>query len=89
MSDGKIYNLGDDYVISLKVLAEMMITMVNQGTFELLPFPPERKSIDIGDYYSDFSLITNELGWKPKVRLKDGLLKTIDFYNNFHHKYIY
>jgi dTDP-D-glucose 4,6-dehydratase len=48
--------------------------------FELTPFPPERKAIDIGDYYSDFSLITKELGWQPKVGLREGLQWTMAYY---------
>ena len=32
-----------------------------EGGYELVPFPPERKSPDIGDYYSDFNLIKRNL----------------------------
>lgn len=48
--------------------------------YEIVPFPAERKAIDIGDYYSDFSLIKRELGWEPKVGLREGLRKTIEYY---------
>jgi dTDP-glucose 4,6-dehydratase/UDP-glucose 4-epimerase len=58
----------------------MMVGLVYGGTFELIPFPPERKAIDIGDYYSDFSLITKELGWTPKVNLQEGLKRTMAYY---------
>ena len=77
---GKIYNLGSPEVVSLKDLATTMAGMVPGGTLELVPFPPERKAIDIGDYYSDFSLIRAELGWAPKVELREGLSRAIDFY---------
>ena len=50
------------------------------GSYELVPFPEERKAIDIGDYYSDFSLISDELGWSPKISLDDGLSQTIEYY---------
>ncbi len=79
-SNGKVYNLGSSEVVGLKTLAEMMVGLGYGGTFELIPFPPERKAIDIGDYYSDFSLITQELGWSPKVYLQDGLKKTMAYY---------
>ena len=59
----------------------MMVSLGYGGAFELIPFPPERKAIDIGDYYSDFSLISRELGWVPKVQLRDGLKKTLDYYH--------
>lgn len=79
-ANGKVFNLGSTEVVGLKVLAEMMVDLGYGGTYELIPFPPERKAIDIGDYYSDFSLITNELGWAPKVGLREGLMKTMDYY---------
>lgn len=80
-SNGKVYNLGSKEVISLKLLAEMMTNIGIGGSYELVPFPSERKSIDIGDYYSDFSLITSDLDWRPKVNLEKGLRKTVEFYN--------
>ena len=81
VSNGKIYNLGSTEVIGLKALAEMMIDLGFKGEFELVAFPPERKAIDIGDYYSDFSLITQELGWQPKVGLREGLQRTMAYYH--------
>lgn len=79
-ANGKAFNLGSSEIINLKELAEMMVNLGYGGTFELVPFPPERKAIDIGDYYSDFSLITKELGWQPKVGLQEGLLRTMAYY---------
>lgn len=77
---GKVYNLGSEEVISLKDLAAMLTSRIAPGTFELVPFPPERKAIDIGDYYSDFSLIRNDLGWKPTVNLEAGLARTVEYF---------
>ena len=86
VANGKVYNLGSKEVVGLKVLAEMMVELGYGGAFELITFPPERKAIDIGDYYSDFSLITKELSWQPKVSLKEGLIRSIDFYQkNYRH----
>jgi len=77
---GKVYNLGSEQVISLKDLAEMLTSQIAPGTYELVPFPPERKAIDIGDYYSDFSMIRRELGWEPKVALASGLSRTVAYF---------
>lgn len=87
-ANGKIFNLGSAEVINLKSLAEMMVTLGYGGSYELIPFPPERKVIDIGDYYSDFSLIKKELGWEPKIGLNDGLLRTIEYYKAHHQHYL-
>jgi UDP-glucose 4-epimerase len=80
-ANGKVYNLGGSEVIGLKNLSKIMVNLGHGGSFELAPFPSERKAIDIGDYYSDFSLITKELGWVPKTDLKDGLKRTLNYYS--------
>jgi UDP-glucose 4-epimerase len=88
VSNGKVYNLGSLEVISLKDLASMMINMGYGGSFEIVPFPPERKAIDIGDYYSDFSLIKKELGWIPQTTLQEGLCQTLAYYFSSLNHYI-
>jgi dTDP-glucose 4,6-dehydratase/UDP-glucose 4-epimerase len=85
-ANGKVYNLGSREIVDLKTLAEIMIDLGYGGSFDLVSFPPERKAIDIGDYYSDFSLMTRDLGWKPKVSLREGLQRTVAYYlENRHH----
>jgi len=86
-ANGKVYNLGSPEVIGLKALAEKIVSLGFGGSYELVPFPEERKAIDIGDYYSDFSLISMELGWLPEVNLQKGLLNTIEYYSK--HKSAY
>ncbi|OAI13048.1 NAD-dependent epimerase [Methylomonas koyamae] len=86
-SNGKVYNLGSSEVISLKELAGLMVSIDRAGAFELIPFPPERKAIDIGDYYSDFGLIKRELGWKPRIGLREGLTRTLAFYRAHQRQY--
>ena len=91
IANGKVYNLGSSEVVGLKALAEMLVELGHDlklgGAYELIPFPPERKAIDIGDYYSDFSLITRELGWQPMVDLRSGLYKTLEYYQAHHQHY--
>jgi UDP-glucose 4-epimerase len=58
----------------------LMVELNGSGEFAIVPFPPERKAIDIGDYYSDYRLIQGKLGWRPKVGLRDGLTRTMAFY---------
>ena len=87
-ANGKVYNLGSTEVVALKALAKLMLELGYGGTYELVAFPPERKAIDIGDYYSDFSLITQELGWAPKIELLDGLRRTMVYYQAHHSHYL-
>lgn len=86
-ANGKVYNLGSSEVVGLKSLAEKMVELWNGGSYELVPFPADRKAIDIGDYYSDYSLASRELGWTPKVDLRGGLLNTLNYYRRHYRHY--
>lgn len=77
---GEVFNLGSAQYISLKDLAALLIDIFRGGTFEIVPFPPDLRAIDIGDYYSDYTKINQSLGWSPRVSLQDGLKKTIEYY---------
>jgi UDP-glucose 4-epimerase len=86
-AEGKIYNLGGKPV-SLIDLAKLMINYNGSGSFTLVPFPRERISIDIGDYYGSYKKIKRQLGWEPKVSIKQGMKYTLDYYKNFIRHYI-
>jgi UDP-glucose 4-epimerase len=87
-ANGEIYNLGADDPVSLKETAEMMIDILGKGFYQIIPFPPERKIIDIGDYYGSYEKISRHLGWKPETGLREGLRKTIEYYQEFIHHYV-
>lgn len=80
---GGVFNLGAAPPIDLKSLADLLISLNGGGKCRLAPFPPERKSIDIGDYYADYSLARKVLSWEPKVSLAEGMKGTLDYYREF------
>lgn len=82
-ADGQVYNLGGSEAIRLLDLAEYLIRIYSRGSFEIIPFSKLGKSIDIGDFYADYSKISVDLGWRPQVTLEQGLRKTLDFYADF------
>ena len=86
-AQGKIFNLGSSEYTNLKDLAELMIDIYGKGSYEIVPYPPERKAIDIGDYYSNFHKINQVLQWAPKVSLREGLEKSLKFYQDFGEHY--
>jgi len=85
--DGQVFNLGHHEHISLRELAALIVRLNGGGEFELVPFPDERKAIDIGDYYADFRKIDKLLGWSPEVLLEDGLNETLEYYRKHHAHY--
>jgi UDP-glucose 4-epimerase len=87
-ADGQIYNLGGKEPVSLKQLVEMMIQINRGGSYKLVPFPDDKKRIDIGSFYGKYTKIKEALGWEPETTLREGLEKTIDFYKQNLEHYI-
>jgi UDP-glucose 4-epimerase len=85
---GKVYNLGSGMPISLLDLVKLMISVSGKGRYRFAPFPEERQKIDIGDYYGSFSRIYEELGWKPQVSLRNGIRRTLEFFEQNRSSYI-
>ncbi len=84
---GKIYNLGGEKT-SLIDLVKRLISLAGKGSYKLIPFPEERKKIDIGDFYSDYSKFKKTTGWIPKILLQDGLERTIQYYETYKDNYL-
>lgn len=79
-SNGQVFNLGGPRPISLRELAELIVEIAGSGSVEVRPFPEERKAIDVGSIYLDYSKIKRALGWEPKTSLEEGLARTIAFF---------
>ena len=62
--------------------------MQTGGVGRLTPWPPERKKIDIGDVYSSYARIEQDLGWRPTTSLQAGLQTTLAYYRQHWEKYI-
>jgi len=85
---GQVYNLAGDGPVSLKSLVENMVRIAGKGSYKLVPWPEEKKKIDIGDFYGNASKIESELGWTPKTPLDAGLEKTFAYYGTCLEKYL-
>jgi UDP-glucose 4-epimerase len=77
---GRVFNLGGTDVINLADLAKVLIEINGGGQCVYKDFPADRRRIDIGDYYADDSLARNTLVWQPRVALREGLQRTLDYF---------
>ena len=73
---------------SLLELVELLLDVAGGGSYRLVPFPPERKRIDIGDFYADTSRARAVLGWSPAVPLREGLAGTVAYYRRHREHYL-
>ena len=79
-TNGQVYNLGGSEVVDLMSVAKLMVEMNGAGSYEINEFPADRRAIDIGDYYADFSKITSRLGWTPKRTLRQTIESTLSYF---------
>jgi UDP-glucose 4-epimerase len=91
-ANGRILNLGAHPPVSLLEFTETLLDVcrvhgVGEGGYRLVAFPPDKKRIDIGDYYADYSRIREQFGWEPKVSLREGLGRTVAYYLEHAHHY--
>jgi UDP-glucose 4-epimerase len=86
-ANGQVFNLGGDEPINLLNLAELLVELNGGGSYRIVPFPPDRKRIDIGDYYGDYRRIQGKLGWRPRVSLREGLAQTLAYYREHREHY--
>ncbi len=83
---GKVFNLGSQRAYSLIEFVEVLGRFCKFKS-ESVPFPDDKKIIDIGDYFGDFSRFRAATGWTPQVDLEEGLERTVAFYRE--HKEVY
>jgi nucleoside-diphosphate-sugar epimerase len=77
---GRVFNLGGRERISLRGLADLLIEVNGGGRYVTRTYPPDRRKIDIGDFYADYGLIERTLGWRPRTRLRTALARTLAYY---------
>lgn len=86
-AEGEIFNMGGDECLSLSEVASELIALIGRGRVRAVPFPPDRQMIDIGNFYSSYRKIQSTLGWKPRTKLRAGLKRTLEFYEENRDQY--
>ena len=76
---GEVFNVGGD-PIALEEVARLLTEIEPRASYDVMPFPADRRAIDIGHYYADWTKIRERLGWEPRVDLRDGLERSLAYY---------
>jgi UDP-glucose 4-epimerase len=71
-------------------LAEMarILAAEGGGQVRFRPFPEGHKSIDIGSFSTDNSLIRDALGWQPRIPFEEGARRTLAYYREHRDHYL-
>jgi UDP-glucose 4-epimerase len=84
---GEVINIGHDQPQNFLQIAETLKEIDPSVRWEFVPFSPERKAQEPGDFYSDISKIKNLIGWSPQSTLLEGLGHTWRYYEKHRSQY--
>ncbi|MBC8514278.1 NAD-dependent epimerase/dehydratase family protein [bacterium] len=85
--NGRILNLGAPVRVSFRKMAEEVVGAAGKGRVTTIPWPSDRKAIEVGDFVSEDSDARALLSWEPIVGLQEGLAKTVAFYKERQESY--
>lgn len=77
---GQVYNLGGVGRVTLRELADLVVSAAGKGKYRVRRFPASRRKIDIGDYYADGRKIAAQLGWKPRTGIRQAIGRTVAYF---------
>ena len=80
LCNGEVFNVGGEQPIAHRDLVALLIDAAGTGSMRFVEWPPDKKRIDIGSFYTDSSKFKQAVGWQPRVSLRDGLRETLAFY---------
>lgn len=87
-ANGEVFFVGSSKEIMFIDLVKLIIKIADSGKWKFVPWPSERKSIEVGDISLSIEKIQRLLGWRPKTSLEEGLKKTIVYYRDRIHQYL-
>lgn len=84
---GKSLNLSGptDTIVGI---AEKLISASSSGSLKIIPFPEDRKKIEIGDYYGSSLSFSKLADWSAKISINEGLTRTIAFFKDSFRSYL-
>jgi UDP-glucose 4-epimerase len=86
--NGHVFNVGGSEPVSHSDLVSLLLDVAGAGSARHVPWPPEKKVIDIGSFYADSSRFRDAVGWEPRVSLRAGLARTLDYYRAHADQYL-
>lgn len=79
---GEAFNLGHAEPVTVREFAETLVEVAGSGSLAERPFPADRAGIDIGSVFANYRKIRGLLGWEPRVGLREGLERMVEYYRS-------
>jgi UDP-glucose 4-epimerase len=83
-----VFNVGGDEPIAHRDLVAILLNEAGRGTARYVPWPDEKRRIDIGSFYSDSTKFSTTTGWQPTIDLRAGFRRTLGYYRDNFDRYV-
>lgn len=77
---GEVFNIGSGKGTSLLDMVRTIIGLAGGGKVSKVPWPPEFRKVETGDFVADIGKAGKILGWQPCTGITEGLKKTLASY---------
>jgi UDP-glucose 4-epimerase len=84
---GDYFNLGGERPVALEELVKLLLKAAGRGSYRIVPFPADKKSIDIGSVFSSAAKFNFVTGWRARVPIEEGVPRTIEYYQRHREHY--
>jgi UDP-glucose 4-epimerase len=84
---GQVYNLGTGTGMPFIEMAGLVAAAVPGTEVRQVEWPQDRYFVETGDYLSDITRIAVASGWQPKTTLKEGIRRTVAYYQEHQKEY--
>ena len=84
---GDYFNLGGERAVALEELVKILLKAAGRGSYRIIPFPSDKKTIDIGSVYSSAAKFNFATGWRARVPIEEGIERTVEYYKQYREHY--
>jgi UDP-glucose 4-epimerase len=84
---GDYFNLGAERAVALEEFVKLLLKAAGRGSYRIVPFPDEKKAIDVGNVYTSAAKFNFATGWRARVPIEEGLVRTVEYYQRHREHY--
>ncbi|MEJ2092747.1 MAG: SDR family NAD(P)-dependent oxidoreductase [Syntrophobacterales bacterium] len=84
---GQVYNLGTGVGTPFIDMVRLVGETIPGTDIQHLPWPQDRYFVETGDFIADITKLQEATGWAPRISLREGIEKTVDYYRQHWKRY--
>lgn len=77
---GEVFNVGSGVGTSFQKMTELVLQAVGRGSLQHAGWPADYLNVETGDYVSDITKLCRLTGWRPRVFIREGIQRTVEYY---------